>query len=355
MVVCPRLFDEEETLRRTVQSWKEADLISNASAIGSASRSVGRVEQTLSGSSPMKLLDLKNRIEAVGWNTNALECASALLEKINRLKSTNKYSALLGQLSSANEEGDFLGRVLEVNFADCFESKAINLQYGAKQGGNGDIDFMWQLDCLQIYIELKQLGQDRDTRNSIDTQLRASNNYAINLGDGLKDIVRLQRDLIQKASTKKFCSTLSSNKLNLVAIDVSALQLGGVDVDDCLLAAGGNAMVSQYGHELNARHELVGVFEDPTQMALNSQQCNWMKDVNAVAVGEPHPRSYIHGALFLFREPRDTRALSFNLQQVIVWNPALGTGGQKREICSSLKTVIPFKSKPMRPRTIGND
>ncbi len=358
MVVCPRLFTPEEggvgamerkLFDELVRSLKEAALISNAFANGGASRNVGHVEQTLSGSSPMKLLDLKNRIEAVGWNTNALEYAPALLEKINRLKSTNKYSALLRQLSSANEEGDLLGRVLEVNFADCFESKGINLQYGAKQGGNGDVDFMWQLDCLQIYIELKQIGQDRDTRNSIHTQLCASNIYEISLGDGLKDIVRLQRDLIQKASTKKFSASLSNNTINLVAIDVSALQLGGVDVDDCLLAAGGNALVSGYGHEL------VGVFEDPTQMALNSQQCNWMKDVNSVAVGEPHPRSYIHGALFLFREPRDTRALSFNLQQVIVWNPALGTDRQRREICSSLKTVIPFKSKPMKPRTIGND
>lgn len=294
----------------------------------------------------MKLLNLKNRIKAAVGNTNALEYEPALLEKINRLESAKKYSALLKQFSAANQEGDFLGRVLEVNFADCFESKGINLQYGAKQGGNGDIDFMWQLDDLKIYIELKQLGQDQNTRNSIDNQLQASSNYEINLGDGLKDIVRLQRDLIQKASTKKFCATLSSNKLNLVAIDVSALQLGRIDVDDCLLAAGGNAMVRQYGHWLNARNDVVGVFEEPTQMTLNCQQSDWMKDVNAVAVGEPHPRTYIHGALFLFRQPHGTAALSFNLQQVMVWNSALVADEQTKKICSLLNTVIPFKSTP---------
>lgn len=105
----------------------------------------------------MDLCKLNKIIQDAGVGSNALGYAPELLEKIDSLDES-KYSALLKQLASARDKGDFRGRVLEVNFAACFEKNGISLQYGAKQADcTGDIDFLWQLDSLNIYIELKHL------------------------------------------------------------------------------------------------------------------------------------------------------------------------------------------------------
>jgi hypothetical protein len=47
-------------------------------------------------------------------------------------------------------------------------------------------------------------------------------------------------------------------------------------------------------------------------------QERWIVGVHRVPAGRPHPRQYIHGALFLFREPKETAALSYDLTSVIV-------------------------------------
>lgn len=290
----------------------------------------------------MKLCELESVINAAGGGQNALDYASALLEKINRLEFATRYSALLKQLFSAKEQGDFRGRLLEVSFADRFESKGINLQYGAKQDRSGDIDFLWQLDGLHIYIELKHLGQDSKTRNAIDTQLKDRDNYAINLGDGLKDIARIQYDLIDKASTRKFNPKPDNKTINLVAIDVSELQLKTVDTADCALATGGNSLVEQCFDALCLRPPVVGVFENPTKMVLSREQCEWLKNVQRVTDNEPHPRTYIHGALFLFREPNESAAICYDLKQVVVWNADLVNDQLKAKICTVLRAAIPF-------------
>ncbi len=107
----------------------------------------------------MDLCKLNKIIQDAGVGSNALGYAPELLEKIDSLDES-KYSALLKQLASARDEGDFRGRVLEVNFAACFEKNGISLQYGAKQADcTGDIDFLWQLDrsgpgCLNSFPDL---------------------------------------------------------------------------------------------------------------------------------------------------------------------------------------------------------
>jgi hypothetical protein len=63
----------------------------------------------------MQLDELKGIIKAAGGGENALAYAEALLVKINRIESEKQYAALLGQLRNAKEQGDFRGRVLEVN------------------------------------------------------------------------------------------------------------------------------------------------------------------------------------------------------------------------------------------------
>lgn len=68
---------------------------------------------------------------------------SDLDEKIAHLTSTSRYSNLLTQLYNTRDQGELMGRVLEVNFADRFEQENTPLQYGTKQTGCcGDIVFL---------------------------------------------------------------------------------------------------------------------------------------------------------------------------------------------------------------------
>jgi len=289
----------------------------------------------------MKLFELKEIIKAAGGGENAIEHADALLEKINCIASGKQYEALLGQLGAAREQGDFRGRVLEVNFANYFQCKGIVLDYGAKQGMSGDIDFCWNIEGLKVYIEMKLLGQDKATRDSINEQLNDKGTSATFLDDDTRDVARLQADLIQKASTRKFNSKPSANTINLVAIDVTELQLGTVDICDCLLAAGGNSLASQHCHPACLRDPIVGAFETVADEKLTAVQKSWIEGVQKIPDGAPHPRSYIHGALFLFREPQERAALSYDLLAALVWNRDIIAADTAKKICSALHQVIP--------------
>ena len=108
----------------------------------------------------MQLDNLKQIIRSSGGGDNAIDYAVELLEKINRVESATQYSVLLGQLRGAREQGDFRGRVLELNFVDCFLRKGIALEYGAKQGMPGDLDFGWYVEGHKVSIELKLLRQE---------------------------------------------------------------------------------------------------------------------------------------------------------------------------------------------------
>jgi len=289
----------------------------------------------------MQLDELKEIIKTAGGSENALAYAEALLDKINRIECEKQYAVLLGQLRNAKEQGDFRGRVLEVNFANCFSRKGIALLYGAKQGMSGDIDFGWNIEGHKVHIELKLLGQDRATRDSISAQLEDKGTSATFLDDDRRDVARLQADLIQKASTRKFNPKPTAGTINLVGIDVTELQLGTVDICDCLLAAGGNPLASQHCDPACLRAPIVGAFETIAAEKLSGAQKDWIAGVQRVPEGAPHPRSYIHGALFLFREPQERAALSYDLRGAIVWNPALVARDTAKRISVALYDVMP--------------
>lgn len=288
----------------------------------------------------MQLDELKGIIKAAGGGENALAYAEALLAKINRIESEKQYAALLGQLRNAKEQGDFRGRVLEVNFADCFLRKGIVLEYGVKQGMSGDIDFGWNIDGYKAHIEMKLLGQDRATRDSINAQLEDKGTSATFIDDDTRDVARLQADLIQKASTRKFNPKPSADTINLVGIDVTELQLGTVDICDCLLAAGGNELAAKHCDPACLRDPVVGAFESVAPGRLSDAQKDWIAGVQKVPAGAPHPRSYMHGAIFMFRDPQERAALSYDLRAVIVWNPALMIPDVAKKICAALHTAI---------------
>lgn len=290
----------------------------------------------------MKIEELEKTIEAAGGGQAALDYSESLLKKINRIEALGTYRALLTQLLASREAGDFRGRVLEVNLVDAFESRGVNLQYGAKQGGKGDIDFCWQTNGRKVFIEAKLLGQDLATKQEAEKQLAGSGASSILRTDDTRDVARLQLDLFHKSSPTKFDQRPSADWINLVAIDVSELQLGTVDFCDCLLAAAGNPAVAMHCHEFALRPSVVGVFESLGPSAATKEQMAWIQSVHKVPSGVAHPRDYIHGALFLFRHPQERAALSYSLSGAVVWNHQLVSRDEIGPIGRALHELIPL-------------
>ena len=296
----------------------------------------------------MRLEELQEIIRAAGGKCWALSYAKALLEKINRLEAVGGYARLFAQLRKAKDPGDFRGRLLEVNFADLFVQKSIELQYGAKQGMAGDVDFCWCVKDHQVFIEMKHLGQDKKTKDYIDQKLNDSGCFMIRVPDSkrgvdddLWDVARIQLDIVQKSTTRKFNPKPVQSWVNLVAVDVSELQLGTADIGDCLLAAGGNELAKRHCHSAIQRPAVVGVFE-PADKTITVEQADWVKRYKGVSDADtPHPRDYIHGVLFLFREPEQTAALSYELSGVVVWNPTLIDGIRAKQVLDSFHQIVP--------------
>lgn len=291
----------------------------------------------------MKIEELHASVKRAGGGGNALDYADALLEKINRLESTKRYPVLIKQLTSAGQPGDFRGRVLEVNFADLFVKQNLELHYGAKQGGKGDVDFCWRVADLDVFVEMKLLGQDQATRDSINQQIAVVGVSSTLITDDTRDIARIQFDLFQKSSNTKFNTKPEKTWINLIGIDVSELQLGMADLCDCILAAGGNTVASKHCDEAALRQDVVGIFEKSE--VLSDKQKEWVERVHKVPQNASHPRDYIHGALFLFREPAETAALSYSLSGAIVWNPAIVSEEVAKPIAVALAKIVPPAKK----------
>jgi hypothetical protein len=293
--------------------------------------------------------ELKAIIQAAGGGRWALDYAEEFLRKINRLEAASGYASLFAQLSVAKDPGDFRGRVLEVNFADLFVKKNIGLRYGAKQGMSGDVDFCWRVNGDHVFIEMKLLGQDQKTKEATVQQLKDTGFCSTLISDDTKDVARIQRDIVQKSSTKKFNPKPEQSWVNLVAVDVSELQLGTVDIGDCLLAAGGDELVKErcHGHAAIQRPAVVGIFE-PADKMLTVAQADWVKCYHGLSdANTPHPRGYIHGVLFLFRKPHERAALSYELSGVVVWNPALIDETRAKPVLEAFHQIVPpagFKS-----------
>lgn len=289
----------------------------------------------------MQLDELKKIIQNSGGQCFALVYADALLAKINRLEAVGGYESLIAQLSSAKEQGDFRGRVLEVNFATLFVDKNVGLQYGAKQDMSGDVDFCWCVNDDQVFIEMKLLGQDKQTKKDANQQLEATGYCATLISDDTRDVARIQRDIFEKSSTRKFKPKPEPTWINLVAVDVSELQLGTVDIGDCLLAVGGNELASRYCHQACLRPEIVGVFEQEGKSPTD-EQVKWVKCFHKVLnAGEPHPRDYIHGVLFLFRDPKERAALSYQLNAAVVRNQTLIDDARMSAIVQLFHQIVP--------------
>lgn len=263
--------------------------------------------------------------------------APDLLRKIHSLESKQSYQSLLNKLVNSKDPNAFRGLVLEVNFANYFIENNTSLQCDVKQENcSGDIDFLWKIKRHDVYIEMKSLGSNTCIQKSITEQLNSNHLYSISLQDDTSDIARLQRDFYQKSSPKKFNQTVKKGQINLVSIDVSELQLGCVDLGDCLLSAGGNDLVSRY-YSTASRPNVTGFFESAND---NNE---WAQKFHTPNISGKHPRDYIHGILFLFREPCERAALSYQLSSALVWNQVLVDTQTATEFCQSFHRIIPPK------------
>lgn len=106
-------------------------------------------------------------------------------------------------------------------------------------------------------------------------------------------------------------------------------------------SAGGNELVSRHCGLDIQRPAVVGVFE-PADKMLTDEQAYWVKCYHGVLNANiPHPRGYIHGVLFLFREPQDRAALSFRLSGVVVWNPSLMDRARAKQVLEPFHQIVP--------------
>jgi hypothetical protein len=284
---------------------------------------------------------LRHAVKAAGGGSYALEGAETLLSKIRKIEACPGFDKLLGQLLNAKDPGDFRGRLLEINVAAQFLEKNITLAYGVCQDAPGDIDLNFNVDGRSVYLELKHLGIDQCSRVRMEEQIEKYGAYSIVQNNDLGDIVRLQRDLISKTSTKKFNPTPTDGAINLVGIDVSELQLGTVDHCDCLLAAGGNGLVRLHCHPACLRPPVVGIFEPIDSKDPSADRKRWVCDVHRIPPNTPHPREYIHGAVFLFRTPAETAALSYQVRSILVWNENLVS----KEGANPINLIDPIEHK----------
>jgi len=286
----------------------------------------------------MTLTELEMIIKRCGGHSLALEYAHDLFPKLKRVAAHQAPINYLRQFSTAHNEGDLRGRVLEINFANYFAVGNVPLEYEVKQAGSsGDIDLRWQSNHHDIYIEIKLLGQQQSKQYLREQNFFDYGFSNIQIPNDIDDIKRIQYTLIDKAKTAKFNPTPTENGINLIAIDVSELQLGTVDIGDCLLATLGSTYTATHFSESCARDELIGLFER------NQKPNAWSSMIEQKLAGKPHPSSYIHGIVFLFREPKETAALSYDLAAQIVWNPHIITIEKAREVTEDFHRIIPLE------------
>jgi hypothetical protein len=286
----------------------------------------------------MTLPQLQTIIQQAGGGAFALDYANDLLVKVNNVANHQVPVGYLSQLSQSRNAGDLRGRLLEINLVNYFFTQNVPLSYEVKQGTtSGDIDLLWKTCGADVFIEVKLLGQDQTTKQKINQQLDEYGVSASQVDDDTSDVMRLQYTIIDKATLKKFQHPPFQNAINLIAIDVSELQLGNVDAADCVLATLGSARAKNYFGHACARDHVFGLFEKDQK----SNHDEWVAQINAKLADKPHPRNYIHGVIFLFREPKELAALSYDLKACIAWNTNLISDALASAINVEFHKIIP--------------
>jgi hypothetical protein len=73
---------------------------------------------------------------------------------------------------------------------------------------------------------------------------------------------------------------------------------------------------------------------------LHAECGGWDSAVSALTEASRQPRDYIHGAVFLFRSPKETAAPVYELNSVVVWNKHLVDLNMAKELEPAIYQVI---------------
>ncbi len=276
-------------------------------------------------------------IKKSGWKGASDEQVRGLSSKLSLLKGTGRYRRLVANLETANDKSNFTASVLEATIAFQFESRGIELEYEVMQDydGTGSIDFRWNtVPGRAVYIEVRLLQQDKETTDSIESQLQDGNAYGIMKdGDSEKqDIIRVQQAILEKVqkrdgTPRKFLVN-HNDTINLVAVDISEIILGMFDSHDCKLVTLGDPSVPPM-----CRRRIFGLFQGPMPA---DPEC-----IKSRARSYEHARKTLHGVLFLFRHPR-REPFNYSVERYLAWNPSLISKDTARAICNEIGPCLPL-------------
>lgn len=282
---------------------------------------------------------LVDAITHSGGKQNALDEVAPLWAKLDYLQQTGRFTQLLSQLAKSNDKSNFLALTLEVNFAYQFELQGLELTYEVKQITQEDssIDFLHTTsDGDNVYFEIRLLQQRLSILDSIRAQLKKCNVYhiAMNGRDERNEIVRIQNTILSKVQDKKGRSIkffpAAANSVNIVVVDASDSILGTIDIHDCKLVAYGDPSVEEV-----YRRGVFGLFQANKQeypIYIQNQSAKYS-----------HIRDILHGVLFLFKKP-GTGILAYQLEQHLMWNPALVDTDKQCSILDNVARAIPTRS-----------
>ncbi len=186
-----------------------------------------------------------------------------------------------------------------------------------------------------MYFELRLLQQRESIRDSINKQLEKCGVYRIFMGagDDQNEVVRLQSVILSKVQDKKGRPikffVVAREVLNIVVVDVTDIILGAVDIYDCMLATYGDPGVEEV-----YRRQVFGLFQE--------DRPEYPQSIHDLAARYRYVRTMLHGVLFLFRV-RDSGILAYQLEQYLMWNPALIDEARAGPVAADLNRAIPVR------------
>lgn len=257
-----------------------------------------------------------------------------LLEKLELLQETGRYARLIADILSANDRSNLKSLVLEATFAFQFESVQMPLKYEVPRPGDGtSVDFLHRANSgEELCIELRLVQQRQLLTDLFEEQLLRSDYFGTELDqtDDCADTRRLQYLILEKAIDSsgdliKF-QRGRPNCFNLVAVEVSELHLGMIDIHDCRLAIYGDPQVPK-----PARRELFGLFQDPRP--------EYPEHIQKIAATFAPFRAAVHAVLFLRKVPAESH-IDFRLEYLLGHNPQLVDNDQGDRIARRFKQAM---------------
>ncbi len=224
-----------------------------------------------------------------GWQ----DYIDILLRKLEFLNDLHRYDGLFRKIFASNERNEFNSYAFEAAFAYDFEVKGHKLEYEVNNLSESltSIDYCYETEGRKIYFELRVINQRAALTGYMEAQLKHYGFYEILQGgeEEQQETIRLQNSILSKCQDKegnhiKFGHEEGS--YNFIVVFVSALHLGMIDKNDCMLA--------MYGDKSVATPFKRGIFGLCEQLPKGAP-----KQIKEYYDKFKHFRETIHGVLFV--------------------------------------------------------